>query len=217
MRIVLIFLGVSLGIVAIVLFILREQILASIGDFLMIQSEIKKAGIVHVISGADYRADYGINLVKEGYAPLIFFTGGWCDEIQGYHGARGKARAISQGVSPSAIVVDDTKVTSTYDEALRLKAFLDSQPDPITSIMIVSDLFHMRRVDWTYRKIFGPEVQIILAPVPIEKTPYYRKWWEDTDSRQNIKEEYLKLAYSLLRYQFTSGPLKSWLASLDTK
>jgi uncharacterized SAM-binding protein YcdF (DUF218 family) len=217
MRPILLVILVLFGILAVILWVFHAPILLSIGNFLATRSGLEKGEIVHVISGADSRADYGIELVKAGYAPKIFFTGGWCDEINGYHGQRGKQRALKQGVAEDAITTDDSKVVSTYDEALRLKAYLDKQPESTKSIIVVSDPFHMRRVAWTYRRVFGPNMKIILAPVPFEKTPFNPRWWLDADSARNVGEEYAKLGYSLLRYQFASGWFKDWLASLDVK
>jgi uncharacterized SAM-binding protein YcdF (DUF218 family) len=217
MRAILPVILVLFGILAVILWVFHAPILLSIGNFLATRSGLEKGEIVHVISGADSRADYGIELVKAGYAPKIFFTGGWCDEINGYHGQRGKQRALKQGVAEDAITTDDSKVVSTYDEALRLKAYLDKQPESTKSIIVVSDPFHMRRVAWTYRRVFGPNMKIILAPVPFEKTPFNPRWWLDADSARNVGEEYAKLGYSLLRYQFASGWFKDWLASLDVK
>jgi uncharacterized SAM-binding protein YcdF (DUF218 family) len=217
MRAILPVILVLFGILAVILWVFHAPILLSIGNFLATRSGLEKGEIVHVISGADSRADYGIELVKAGYAPKIFFTGGWCDEINGYHGQRGKQRALKQGVAEDAITTDDSKVVSTYDEALRLKAYLDKQPQQTRSIIVVSDPFHMRRVAWTYRSVFGPNMKIILAPVPFEKTQFNPRWWLDAESARNVGEEYAKLGYSLLRYQFASGWFKEWLASLDVK
>jgi uncharacterized SAM-binding protein YcdF (DUF218 family) len=217
MRAILPVILVLFGILAVILWVFHTPLLLSIGNFLAARSVLEKGEIVHVISGADSRADYGIELVKAGYAPKIFFTGGWCDEINGYHGQRGKQRALKQGVAEDAITTDDSKVVSTYDEALRLKAYLDKQPQQTRSIIVVSDPFHMRRVAWTYRSVFGPNMKIILAPVPFEKTQFNPRWWLDADSARNVGEEYAKLGYSLLRYQFASGWFKDWLVSLDVK
>jgi uncharacterized SAM-binding protein YcdF (DUF218 family) len=217
MRAILPVILVLFGILVVLLWFFHDPLLLSIGNFLAAHSRLEKGEIVHVISGADSRADYGIELVKTGYAPKIFFTGGWCDEINGYHGERARQRALNQGVAEDAIAIDDSKVVSTYEEALLLKAHLDKQPDPIRSIIVVSDPFHMRRVAWTYRKVFGPNIRIILAPVPFEETTFNPRWWLDAESARNVGEEYAKLGYSLLRYQFASGWFKEWLASLDVK
>jgi hypothetical protein len=54
-----------------------------------------------------------------------------------------------------------------------------------------------------------------MAPVPFEVSPYQRRWWNDGASRAYVKDEYLKMAYYVARYQLSWGPLKEWLASFD--
>lgn len=196
---------------SVLIFMFREQILSAIGDYLMLNDELKPADVIHVIAGDDNRTYYAIELYKEGYGKYIFFTGGWC-KIHGWeHGAHGKELAINQGISEHAIAYDDETVTSTYAEALKLKAWINTSKIPITSIMVVSAPFHMRRVDWTYRFIFGDEINIILAPIPLELTPYHQKWWTDERSMMFVRDEYIKLLYYFLRYKLSIN----WLANFD--
>ena len=120
-------------------------------------------------------------------------------------------------MSFDAIAFDDSKVTSTYMEAERLKAWIENSPDPIRSVIVVSDPFHMRRARWIYRKVFGNQIQLQMAPVPFDLTPYQRAWWKDVESRKYVQEEYTKFIYYLFRYQYSSGKFKDWLASFDTE
>ena len=133
------------------------------------------------------------------------------------HGEHAEERAIAQGVTSEAIAFDDSKVTSTYMEAERLKEWIARSFYPVKLIIVVSDPFHMRRARWAYRKVFGDQVQIQMAPVPFELTPYQRTWWKDPESRRNVRDEYSKFIYYLFRYQFGSGSFKDWLVSLDTE
>lgn len=197
------------------LFLIHERILLAIGDFLVIQDELQPADVIHVISGSDDRTDYAIQLYQQGYARQIFFTGGWCVFHNYYHGQHGQQRALEQGVPSEAIAFDDSQVISTYDEALRLKEYIAGSQTPIRSVIVVSDTFHMRRARWTYRHVLGEQISIQMAPVPFELSPYQRRWWTDDESRQYVKEEYLKMAYYYARYQLSWGPLKKWLASFD--
>jgi len=197
------------------LLLAHEPILQAIGDHLVVQDALQPADVIHIIAGADYRAEYAIRLYQEGYGKRLFFTGGWCPEIQGEHGEWGRALALARGVPAGAIVTDDTDVTSTYAEVLRLRAYIAQSPEPIRSVIVVSDPFHMRRVQWTCWRVLGPGIRVQMAPVPFELTPYQRRWWADPASRQYVGEEYLKAVYYIARYQLAFGRLKEWLASLD--
>jgi uncharacterized SAM-binding protein YcdF (DUF218 family) len=195
----------------------REQWLMRMGDFLYIRDHLEPADIIQVVAGDDYRTDYAIQLYKKGYGKKLFFTGGWCDIHHYWHGEHAKERSLAQGVPLDAIVIDDSKVLSTYMEAERLRDWIAKSPDPVYSVIVVSDPFHMRRAQWAYQNIFGNSVKVLMAPVPFELTPYQHTWWKDPKSRGNVWEEYTKFIYNLLRYRYSWGFFKDWLASLDTE
>jgi uncharacterized SAM-binding protein YcdF (DUF218 family) len=193
----------------------RESLLMAISNFLIIQDKLETADVIHVIAGDDYRTDYAIQLYKQGFGRWIFFTGGWCIYHKLDHGEHGQELALQQGVPSTAIAIDSSSVKSTYDEAIRLKDWIDSNHPSIQTIIVVSDPFHMRRARWTYRRIFGKEIKIMMAPVPFDQTPYKRQWWSDEASRRYVRDEYIKIVYYLVRYQIGDGKIKDWLATFD--
>ncbi|MGB8982360.1 MAG: YdcF family protein [Anaerolineales bacterium] len=212
MKILLSLVGLS-----IILVLFRERWLMLIADFLVVEDTLHSADVIHVIAGEDYRTDYAIQLHKKGYGKALFFTGGWCEIHQYNHGEHAKEISIAQGVPPETIAFNDSEVISTYMEAERLKEWIEHNPDPVQSVIVVSDPFHMRRARWTYRKVLGDQIQVQMAPVPFDLTPYQRVWWQDPVSRRNVRDEYSKLIYYLLRYQYSWGRFRDWLASLDTE
>ena len=207
--------AVVVALLGVGLFLDRESMLQAIGDFLVVRDELQPAEVIHVIAGPDYRTDYAIRLYQQGNGERIFFTGGWYPIHQYNHGERGKALAIAQGVPPQAIATDESPVTSTYSEVVRLREFMASSPEPIRSVIVVSDPYHMRRARWTYRLVLGRKVKVQMAPVPFELTPYKRRWWTDEASRQYVWDEYRKMVYYVARYRLAWGPLKERLVSLD--
>jgi uncharacterized SAM-binding protein YcdF (DUF218 family) len=206
---------VSVALFCVTLFLVRKPILLAIGDFLVVQDELRPADVIHVISGPDDRTDHAIQLYRQGYGGQLFFTGAWCSTIQANHAQHGKERSIEQGVPPQAIAIDGSLVDSTYSETVKLKEFMAPSQASIRSVIVVSDPHHMRRAHWTYRHLLGDQVSVQMAPVPFGVSPYQRRWWTDEKSRQYVKNEYLKIAYYYARYQFGVGPLGEWLASLD--
>ncbi len=192
-----------------------QSILQFAGDYLIISDNLKPADIIHVIAGEDHRTLYGIKLYRYGLAKQLFFTGGWCDIHREYHGKRAKRMAIRSGLSETAIVADDTNVTSTYAEAVRLKLFIENQPKDISSVIVVSDSYHMRRAMWTYRKVLGDNIEIQMAPVPFQLSPYARQWWRQEETFLFVMHEYIKIPFYYMRYQFSSGRLRDWLAQFD--
>jgi len=198
-----------------VLLLVYEPILLAIGDYLVVHDALEPADVIHVIAGHDDRTDHAIRLYQEGYGRQIFFTGGWCPEIQGDHGERGRALAVQQGVPARAIATDSAAVTSTYDEALRLRAFIAQSAEPVRSVIVVSDPFHMRRAQWAFRHVLGAGVRVQMAPIPFALTSLQRRWWTDPASRTYVFEEYGKMAYYYARHGLGWQPLSDWLAAFD--
>ncbi|GAB4471759.1 MAG: hypothetical protein Kow00124_09160 [Anaerolineae bacterium] len=211
----LLILTASIALLGAALFVFRKPLALAIGDYLVIQDDLQPADVIHVIAGDDYRTDYAIQLYQQGYGQQIFFTGGWCTTHNYYHGQHGEELATAQGVPEEAVAIDESEVISTYAEALRLRELIAQSPTPIRSVIVVSDPFHMRRARWAYRHVLGDEVRVQMAPVPFEQAPYRREWWTDDESRRYVRDEYLKMAYYLARYQLSWGKLQEWLASLD--
>ena len=74
----------SVALLGAMAFLFREPVMLAIGDYLVIQDDLKPADVIHVIAGPDDRTDFAIQLHRQGYGKQIFFTGGWCS----YHGYR---------------------------------------------------------------------------------------------------------------------------------
>jgi uncharacterized SAM-binding protein YcdF (DUF218 family) len=195
----------------------HEHWLSGIGNFLIVEDTLHPADVIHVIAGEDYRTEYALQLYEQGLGRTLFFTGGWCEIHHYKHGEHAQELSLGAGVPPEAIASDDSEVTSTYMEVERLKEWIQRSPSPIRSVIVVSDPFHMRRARWTYAKVLGDQIQLQMAPVPFDRTPYQRTWWKDRESRNNVREEYSKFVYYLFRYQYSKGLFKEWLVSLEPK
>jgi uncharacterized SAM-binding protein YcdF (DUF218 family) len=206
-----------IAITAVAFFMFQESLLLVMGDYLVVQDQLRPADVIHVIAGPDYRTNYAIHLYQQGLGSTLFFTGGWCDTHQDFHGERGERLSLAEGVPAGDIASNDSPVTSTYSEALLLKEFIEKNDPAARSVIVVSDPYHMRRARWTYRLILGDQVNVQMAPVPFEQTPYKQEWWIDRKSKKYVREEYTKIVYYLLRYQLSRGNIKEWLASLDTE
>jgi uncharacterized SAM-binding protein YcdF (DUF218 family) len=207
---------IALAVVVIaVLFFTRARWMTWLGDFLILDDHLQPADVIYVIGGKDYRTDHAVHLFQQGYAGTLFFSGGWCRFHNYFHGLRAQDRSRAQGVPAEAIVIDDTSVSSTYQEAERLRDWIDHRPSRVRSVIVVSDPFHIRRARWAFRRVLGGRVRLQMAPVPFEMTPFRRRWWTDPASRAYVESEYGKYPYYILRYQLSRGPLRRWLASLD--
>ena len=205
----------AISVIGLIMFTGRESILSRIGDFLVVQDKLQPADVIHVIAGPDKYTDYAVQLYWQGYGKKIFFTGGWCQLHNAKHGERGRERASANGVPPQAIAVDESPVTSTYSEVVKLKEFIDRSEMPVRSVAVVTDPYHSRRARWTYRQVLGDKLALCVAPLPFELSQYQRRWWTNQESRRMVKDEYLKILYYYARYKFAWGWMKNCLASLD--
>jgi uncharacterized SAM-binding protein YcdF (DUF218 family) len=199
----------------ITLFLFRKPILLAVGDFLVVRDELQPTDVIHVLAGPDEQTHYAIRLYRQGFGKKIFFTGGWCVFHNFYHGQHGKELALRWGIPPTAIAIDESPVTSTYGEVVRLQEFIDHSAEPVQSVITVSDPYHMRRAGWTYRQVLGDKIQLHMGPVPFELSPHKHYWWKDKGSRRMVRDEYEKIVYYYARYRFSWGPLKDLLASLE--
>jgi uncharacterized SAM-binding protein YcdF (DUF218 family) len=208
---------IAVAAIGLLLFLFRERWLLFLGDFLIVEDRLRAGDVIHVIAGEDYRTDYAIQLYKSGYGKKLFFTGGWCKKHQYDHGVHGQQISLAAGVPLDAIAFDDAAVTSTYMEAERLRGWILQSPYPVRSVIVVSDPLHMRRARWTYQRVLGDDIEVQMAPVPFELTPYERAWWRNREGRSYVWTEYQKYVYYILRYQLSRGRLQEWLISFDTE
>ncbi len=207
--------GFTLLIIVLLLGILAYPALQEMGKFLIVNDPLQKADLITAVSGPSYRITYAAQLFQKGLGGRLFFTGGFNENEQRYDADWSEYLAKTEGVAPEAIFTDDSTVISTYQEAERVKAFIEAHPDQIRSVIVVTDAYHTRRARWAYEKVLGDQVKVIMAPVPFEQAGYSSRWWANATSRKLVLTEYLKYFFYLLRYQWTSGPLQHWLTRFD--
>ena len=199
-----------------VLAITGKPLLEWIGDSLIVSDAVEKADLITAVSGPEYRIVYAAELYKKGLAATLFFTGGYSEENQRYEANWSEYLATITGVPQEAIAIDDTTIVSTYEEAERLKAYIEAHPEKnIKNIIVVTDPYHTRRARWAYQKVLGDQVTIQMASVPFDRTGYTKEWWKQAVSRKMVLTEYLKSIYYVFRYQVTSGGLQKWLSQFD--
>lgn len=197
--------------------IFHKEILSAIGEWLIVTDGLRPATVIHVIAGEEHRARHAIELYKRGFGDKLFFTGTVCDHHHVHLGEYSKQMALQEDIPAENIVLDDSPIKSTYDEAVLLRRFLDRIGAGPFFVIVVTDPHHTRRARWAYRRVMGANVTVLMAPVPFENTPYKPEWWTDWGTRRMVQEEYLKFAYYIARYQLSSGWVQQYLASLDRK
>jgi uncharacterized SAM-binding protein YcdF (DUF218 family) len=157
------------------------------------------ADAIVVLGGDDGgRLVRGLELYRGGYAPTIVLTG-----IE--HGRRATRSAyltwraeflVRQGVPRSALRYD-TESDNSYEEATNVRSLMEKQR--WRSVLVVSDPPHMRRLSWTWERVFRDTGlhYVLVASEPDWWSP--GDWWRDEKSGAFVLMEYIKLAYYIAR------------------
>jgi uncharacterized SAM-binding protein YcdF (DUF218 family) len=178
----------------ITVFVFHESLLLGLGSFLIVQDNLHPADLIHPLGGGYDRLDYAVKLYKQGYGHRIFVTGD--DDAVIY-----RQYVIAKGTPAENVFPDKSWSTTTYEEALELKEFVE-RDESIKSLIILGAPYQMRRAEWIFEKVLGDRVRLLFAPVPFETARYKKKWWADAKSRTSVISEYFKLPYYYLRYSF---------------
>jgi len=177
---------------------------------LVVRDELPRADVIVVLSGAsEYveRTRYAAELWRRGVAPKIVLTndnlrGGWNSEQQRntYFVEREAEELRRAGVPSAQIEALPEPVASTYDEAVRLRAYASERG--VSSVVVVTSAYHSRRAAWTMRRVFRESgVRVGMSPVAAgAQTPTAFTWWFSARGWRSVAPEYPKLVYYRLRY-----------------
>lgn len=106
----------------------------------------------------------------------------------------------AQRVPAGSIEIIPQVVSSTYEEAVRLREY--ALANNLRSLLVVTSAYQSRRALWTLRRVFqGSGVVVGLdATAPGQQTPRPAVWWWHALGWRMVAGEYLKLAYYLVKY-----------------
>ena len=177
---------------------------------LIVGCELESADAVVVLAGSSTyreRARHAAEIYARGRAPLVLLTddgqrSGWSAERQTnplFH-ERAAEELLKSGVPAGRIRVLPGVVTSTHDEALRVREFAEAEG--LRSLLVVTAAYQSRRARWTMNRVLGASgVRVgVDAPPPGEESPPAATWWLRGLGWKLVPGEYLKLGYYVLRY-----------------
>lgn len=179
----------------VMIFVLCSFVFFKAGSYLVINDSPEKADLIICLSGdKGQRTIHAVDLYQQNYAPKILFSGGNVyDDITMAQLMAEHAQKL--GVPKEAVIIEK-RANSTYQNALFCKEMLRGKD--ISSIIIVSSDYHMRRVQLTYSRVFADtNIKLIYSAT---KDPYFNetKWWSNNKSLLYTATEYLKLLGYLL-------------------
>jgi uncharacterized SAM-binding protein YcdF (DUF218 family) len=179
-------------------------------EALVVKSDLAHADAVVVLAGSSTyleRTHRAAQLFHEGRAPKILLTNdnlksGWSaqQERNPFFVERATDDLKRHGVPADKIEIVPGTVSSTHDEALRIREYAGEKR--LRSMLVVTSAYQSRRALWTMRRVFrGSNVEIGLATVdPGQQSPRPAIWWCSGLGWQMVPGEYLKLVYYRVKY-----------------
>lgn len=152
------FLAWTVGII-VALALLAGGAWVGIGYFLSPQADPQKADAIVVVSGGQTttRAEKGIELYKQGWAPKLIFSGAALDDGPSNAYAM-RDEALLAGVPPRDIYIDE-KSQNTYQNAENTKKILDEIGGK--KLILVTSPYHQRRANQTFEAVLGKDYDVI--------------------------------------------------------
>jgi uncharacterized SAM-binding protein YcdF (DUF218 family) len=166
-------------------------ILVGVGHWLDLTDPLAKADAIVAISGdTGARADSAIALWKQGYAPVLIFSGGSSDPDSVASAELMKRTAVAAGVPATAIVVEGTSAT-TEENAKRVADLMRSRG--LHSAILVTSPYHQRRAAMLFEREFGQAALTFLNHPADDPDWDATFWWTSEPSRSLTLVELAKL------------------------
>ena len=165
-------------------------LLVGIGHWHEVTDPLAKADAIVAISGdTGARANTAIELWKQGYAPLLIFSGGSSDPESVASAELMKRTAVAAGVPANAILVEGQSAT-TEENAQRVAELMRSKA--LRSAILVTSPYHQRRAAMLFEREFGPSLSLVNHPAA---DPVWdpNLWWTSDPSRRLTLVELAKL------------------------
>jgi uncharacterized SAM-binding protein YcdF (DUF218 family) len=177
--------GFLLGAISIV------AVLVAVGHWLDVSDPLAKADAIIAISGdTGARTDTAVALWKQGYAPLLIFSGGSSDPESVASAELMKRSAVAAGVPANAIVVEGASAT-TEENAERVAELMKTRG--LATAILVTSPYHQRRAAMLFEREFG-RASLTFTNHPADDPDWDpNTWWTSDPSRSRTLVELAKL------------------------
>ena len=176
--------------------------LAAVGHALAIEDPLVKADAIVAISGdTGARANTAIALWKQGYAPLIVFSGAAIDPDSVSSAEIMRREALRQGVPENATLIEPASATTEENASEVAKVMVQRK---LRSAILVTSPYHQRRAALLFTRAFEP-AGLVLHNYPARDAEWDPNfWWRHDPLRSRTLIELAKLGAELLRPAVTS-------------
>lgn len=135
-------------------------------------SSCRAVGAIVAVSGGDTdaRTREAINLYKNGWAPLLIFSGAAQDKSGPSNAAAMRLEAISAGVPNEAIIIEEYGET-TKQNAVNTQNIFSQRG--ISSVILVTSGYHQRRAGLE----FNARTDVTVLNHPVASDGQWSWWW----------------------------------------
>lgn len=186
------------------LLVFAKSILGMIGNYLIVEDPKSKVDAIFVLSGNSLdRGAEAAKLWKEGWAPKLVCLGGEPHsalELYGIHDLSFEMtrKVLREHEIPESAIDSLPEGTSTAEEFEAITRYCKSHQ--MKKIMVVSSLFHTRRIDEFFRlRLYFEGIEMVLRGAK-ESGFKEESWWVAEPGLLFVNSEYIKMAYYHLRY-----------------
>jgi uncharacterized SAM-binding protein YcdF (DUF218 family) len=171
--------------------------LAAVGHALAVEDPLEKADAIVAISGdTGARTNTAISLWKQGFAPIIVFSGSALDPDSVSSAEIMRREALRQGVPENATVIEPASATTENNATEVAKLMVDRK---LRSAILVTSPYHQRRADMLFKRAFEP-AGIALRNYPARDLEWDPNlWWLRDPLRSRTLIELAKLAAEIVR------------------
>jgi len=186
------------------LFLFRNPILTGAGNYLVAEDNAEHTEACFVLGGNSFeRGSQAIKL--SGIYPEQKFvaTGGnYPLQIQAFDTTMYEAELTKHFMVRRGVAADKietlTGATSTQEESDEILAYCKQHG--FKKVSVLSSAFHLRRVRWVFHDKFNAAgIQVLFLAAP-DRTFNANNWWKDEEGLITCNNEYIKLAYYLVKY-----------------
>ncbi|WP_077214862.1 YdcF family protein [Bacillus dakarensis] len=147
----------------VILVILSTLVMIVGKDFLVVNEKPEKSDVIIVLSGNIGRLEKAAQLYKEDYADYVMLTRAHDPHLT-------VKDAVEIGIPEDALILEEN-ATSTYTNAAFAKSEMEQHQ--LTSAIVISSDYHMRRTKFTFDKVFKDSDFDLIYVAAENQSPWY--------------------------------------------
>jgi len=172
-----------LAILLAAVYLARHPLLRLAGNWWEVQDRLERADAILVLGDDNFageRASRSAELFRAGWAPLIVASGRLLRSYAGVAELIGRDLE-TRGVPQTAILRFPHRGSNTREEAQALRELVTDRG--WRRVLLVTSNYHTRRARYIFRKVFPPQVTILMVSVrDADFDP--DSWWESRQGRK---------------------------------